>query len=572
MRDRESKKEWYDIERTTHRQTSNSTYNYTDTESTSTYTHRQSSFTHSHHWSSCGMKERVDIRCGSAECTGQKGNRAYPHNWVDRREDRHRSLRQAMDYHHFILLHLQAYSPPHSTSKRTYHWAYSCTCYLPQFLHVYLQANPQLQAHSHTTTTMSKPPGIQTPFLSEDYSTSTYAYASYRHTAPDHQIQATWQSSRLQGPLNSWIESSSGYRCCKRLSRNIKVEADQERSRSRHRHLAHSCTQRPYDYWFTGKLQSHLNLYIKAAAPHTNSGLHMLTLRMASPSEWYGQKACAKMIYSQRPNEFGEEAVKHYKECDSYQLAPITRLLFTAYSNSDKASYQRYGSTDKTMSRDGFLNNCTDIGDGFLKNCTDTADGLLWVQDKETGGDGLLNDHAGTSRTGVGYERSTHGRTDDVTDGHYPLPDADNPSKSPCMYRCEITSFWRGGCTTGVWRNCHLHSISPPYQWYSLPSSGHNQEVNTTIDNTACQVAAMTKKSILLLIIQPAKQRPWPRSQNYYWTQIMPSTTTSYNSHHPKPLWKWLYDYYLHLNWARLASYKHINFGMTCTPIDKLTI
>jgi len=51
--------------------------------------------------------------------------------------------------------------------------------------------------------------------------------------------------------------------------------------------------------------------------------------------------------------------------------------------------------------------------DGFLNNCTDTGDGLLCVQDKETGGDGLLHDHAGTSRTGVGYGRSSHGRTDD---------------------------------------------------------------------------------------------------------------------------------------------------------------
>jgi hypothetical protein len=51
-------------------------------------------------------------------------------------------------------------------------------------------------------------------------------------------------------------------------------------------------------------------------------------------------KDCAKMAYLQTPNEFGEEAVRHYKEFDSYQ-APITRLLFTTYSNSDKASYQR---------------------------------------------------------------------------------------------------------------------------------------------------------------------------------------------------------------------------------------
>jgi len=53
----------------------------------------------------------------------------------------------------------------------------------------------------------------------------------------------------------------------------------------------------------------------------------------------------------------------------------------------------------------------------FSVNRTDTGDGLLRVQHKEMGRDGLLHDHAGTSRTGVGYGRSIHGRTDDdVTD------------------------------------------------------------------------------------------------------------------------------------------------------------
>ena len=58
------------------------------------------------------------------------------------------------------------------------------------------------------------------------------------------------------------------------------------------------------------------------------------------------------------------------------------------------------------------------------------------------GGDALLNDHAGTSRTSVGYRCCTHGLTDhDVTDGHNLLPDAEKPAKSPIMYRCEIISF-----------------------------------------------------------------------------------------------------------------------------------
>ena len=46
---------------------------------------------------------------------------------------------------------------------------------------------------------------------------------------------------------------------------------------------------------------------------------------------------CPKMIYLETPNQFVKQAVNHYKECNSYQ-APITRFLFTTYSNSDKAS------------------------------------------------------------------------------------------------------------------------------------------------------------------------------------------------------------------------------------------
>jgi hypothetical protein len=47
------------------------------------------------------------------------------------------------------------------------------------------------------------------------------------------------------------------------------------------------------------------------------------------------------------------------------------------------------------------------------------------------GGDGLLHDHAGTSRTGVGYGSRNHDRTNDVTDGHNHLPDADSRRSLP---------------------------------------------------------------------------------------------------------------------------------------------
>ena len=93
-------------------------------------------------------KERVDIRCGSAERTGQKGRRAYPHNWVDRQEDRHHSLKTRNR-----LSSLYTTTPPsiftttlHSLNTRntlrTTHPRVSSPQYIeahsPQYLEVYL--------------------------------------------------------------------------------------------------------------------------------------------------------------------------------------------------------------------------------------------------------------------------------------------------------------------------------------------------------------------------------------------------------------------------------------------------
>ena len=199
--------------------------------------------------------------------------------------------------------------------------------------------------------------------------------------------------------------------------------------RSRHECLAHTCTQWLYDYWFT---------------------------------------------------------ITHFKECNSYQ-APITRLLFTSYSNSYTARDQWQWSTYKRIVRDGFSNNCTYIGEGFLDDCEDIRDGLLWLQATDPGEDELLQDHVGTSRTSVGYGRTTYSWTNnDVTDCHEPLPDTDKLSMSPCMHTLEITSCWWGGCATDVLRNRHLLSTSAPHQWYSLQGSCYDQKDNTTIEYRIC--------------------------------------------------------------------------------------
>jgi hypothetical protein len=52
-----------------------------------------------------------------------------------------------------------------------------------------------------------------------------------------------------------------------------------------------------------------------------------------------------------------------------------------------------------------------------------------YVEEIETGGDGLLHDHAGTGRTGEGHGSGDHDCTDDDTD--YNLPDADNRRSLP---------------------------------------------------------------------------------------------------------------------------------------------
>jgi len=49
---------------------------------------------------------------------------------------------------------------------------------------------------------------------------------------------------------------------------------------------------------------------------------------------------------------------------------------------------------------------------------------MEYVEEIETGGDGLLYDHAGTSRTGAGYRSGDHDCTDHNTDNI--LPNADN--------------------------------------------------------------------------------------------------------------------------------------------------
>jgi len=59
----------------------------------------------------------------------------------------------------------------------------------------------------------------------------------------------------------------------------------------------------------------------------------------------------------------------------------------------------------------------------------DSGGGFLQAQDYEMGGDGLLHDHAATSRTGECHGTGDHDCTDNDTDHN--LPDANNHQSLP---------------------------------------------------------------------------------------------------------------------------------------------
>jgi len=105
----------------------------------------------------------------------------------------------------------------------------------------------------------------------------------------------------------------------------------------------------------------------------------------------------------------------------------------------------------------------------------DSGDGLLQAQDNETGGDGLVHDHAGNSPTGEGHGSGDHECTDD--DADHNLPDTDNRQSLPA--------------STGV-------KSRPPYEEDAPPVSRetviHNRHHRREHDN-ALQMAAMTKQS-----------------------------------------------------------------------------
>ena len=105
----------------------------------------------------------------------------------------------------------------------------------------------------------------------------------------------------------------------------------------------------------------------------------------------------------------------------------------------------------------------------------DSGDGFLQAQDYEMGGDELLHEHAGTSRTGEGHGNGDHDWTDDDTDHN--LPNADNRRSLPAK--------------TGVRSRPLDEEDAPPVSRESVVHNRHLRREN----HKARRTAAMTKQS-----------------------------------------------------------------------------
>jgi hypothetical protein len=90
----------------------------------------------------------------------------------------------------------------------------------------------------------------------------TASSSSYRNEIRSHILQSPFcfayfahtYNVRLRRPFRSRLQRTPG--CL--------LQCQKPRSRHRVTDAWYTCTQRPYDHWFMGTLQSHLNLYIKA--------------------------------------------------------------------------------------------------------------------------------------------------------------------------------------------------------------------------------------------------------------------------------------------------------------------
>jgi len=227
-----------------------------------------------------------------------------------------------------------------------------------------------------------------------------------------------------------------------------------------------------------------------------------------------------------------------------------------------------------------------------------------YVEKIETGGDGLVHDHAGTRRTGESHGSCDHDCTDDDTDHN--LPEADNSRSLPG--------------STAVKSRPPDEEVAPPV---SRETTFHNRHLRCE-NNNARRTAAMTKQSCqppprmnriirsqvkispnVAIIMAKAlaltsmnsdpftdgeamdspQQNHWKRAMEEEYTSILLNNTfTTTNSHEARQLQvkpigsKWVYktkhnpdgtiQYQACLV---IKGYKQTDFGETYASVGKLT-
>jgi len=231
-----------------------------------------------------------------------------------------------------------------------------------------------------------------------------------------------------------------------------------QKPRWRHRCLAHTFTQRLCDHSFPGTLQSHLNLYIQAVTPHMNSGLHMLTLRMASPSKWYRQILCKRWYIHKHPTSSGKKqsntienaiATKNWKptySCQAPTPSPPTAIQTKPVINDKDQQTREWVEIDISITAQILE---MDISEYKVEKQVE-MDFSRYKTNKRVEMDISMTTQEPVERvyaTDVVFMAVLIMMIQMATILGLTLT---KPLKSPCMYRCEITSFWRRGCTTGV--------------------------------------------------------------------------------------------------------------------------
>jgi hypothetical protein len=238
----------------------------------------------------------------------------------------------------------------------------------------------------------------------------------------------------------------------------------------------------------------------------------------------------------------------------------------------------------------------------------DSGDGFLQAQDDKMGTDGLLYDHAGTSRTGEGHGSGDHDCTNDDTDHN--LPDADNwrslPGRVGERSRLPDQPDAPRVCRDTIVHNRHLHcendkarhmaaatkqSCQPRPLWPPRTNRVTRSQVQISANARIIMAKAAPSTSInsdpfaYVEAMDSPQRDDWKRAMEAECTAILLNNTfTTINSWEARQLqvkpigYKWVYktkrnpDGTIRYK-ARLVinGYEQTYFGETYTPVGKLT-